>query len=337
MDSVSAIIVGYSGAPEVLAGAIDALLTQTLTPTQIICVDQSPDGRFDKHLRDTHPAVQRIRSTENVGYSSACNRAAQSATGEFLFFINPDTRAHESCVEILVGALRQRHEAAIAGAQILLPDGRVNAGDNSLHLTGLAWAGHYGAPPEQGPPRPAAVVSGAALLARRSAFESLGGYTEGFFMYHDDVELAWRARLAGWEVVFCPEALVAHDYEFAKGGYKWRYMERNRWWCLLAFYEMRTLLLLAPLLLAVEAAIWRRALSEGWLEDKLAAWRLLWGDRGRLRSARRSVQGGRTVGDHAIVERMTSAVDSPFIASSASQRGAPLLAAYRRLLLTATA
>ena len=125
---------------------------------------------------------------------------------------------------------------------MLLPDRhRVNAGDNVLHLSGLSWAGRYGLEVEAGPPRPAAVVSGAALLARRSAFEALGGYTEGFFMYYDDVDLAWRARLAGWEVLFCPEARVVHDYEFLKGDYKWRYLERNRWWCLLAYFELRTL------------------------------------------------------------------------------------------------
>src|SRR6202000_1782339 len=101
--------------------------------------------------------------------------------------------------------------------------------------------------------------------------------TEGFFMYYDDVDLAWRARLLGWEVLFCPAANVVHDYEFTKGSYKWRWRERNRWWCLLAHLRVRTLILLAPLLLTVEIAICARAVREGWLPAKLQAYGALWG------------------------------------------------------------
>jgi GT2 family glycosyltransferase len=171
------------------------------------------------------------------------------------------------------------------------------------------------------------------LLVRRSAFEALGGYTEGFFMYYDDVDLAWRAQLAGWEVLFCPRARVRHDYEFMKGGYKWRYLERNRWWCLLAHLESRTLLALAPLLLAVEAAIWVRAAGEGWLGAKLGAYRSLWTDRRSLRARRREIQASRRIGDRPILERMRATVESPFLASPALRAAGPALCAYRRVVL----
>ena len=170
-------------------------------------------------------------------------------------------------------------------------------------------------------------------MVRRSMFEALEGYTEGFFMYYDDVDLAWRARLAGWEVLFCPRARVAHDYEFQKGSYKWRYLERNRWWCMLAHFRPGTLLMLAPLLFAVEAAICARAAREGWLDAKLDAWRLLWQDRRRLAARRREIQRERSIGDRPIIERMSATVDSPFVATDAARRLEPALRAYRRLVL----
>jgi GT2 family glycosyltransferase len=339
MDShitVSAVLIGYDGPPEGLAQAVRSLRSQTLAPTQIICLDQSSDGRLAKVLGGSD-GVEILYSKENLGYPSACNRAAAIATGEYLLFLNPDARADPDCVAELVSALARCPDAAIAGAQVLLPERqKVNAGDNVLHLSGLSWAGRYGLPPEEGPPRAAAVVSGAALLVRRSLFEALGGYTEGFFMYYDDVDLAWRARLAGWEVLFCPRANVVHDYEFSKGGYKWRYLERNRWWCLLTLLEFRTLLALGPLLLAVEVAVWMRATSEGWLDEKLAAWRLLRTDRRQLFARRRQIQSLRSVGDRAIVERMTAIVDSPFLASPAVAWATPLLRLYRWLVLRLT-
>jgi GT2 family glycosyltransferase len=335
--SVTAILVAYDNEPQDLLAAIRSLREQTVVPEQIICVDQSVDGRFERELRGAAPELELLRLEENIGYPSACNRAAQLATGDYLLFINPDAEAERSCVERLLVAIAARDDAAIAGTQVLLPDRhRVNAGDNVLHLSGLSWAGRYGLEVEDGPPRPAAVVSGAALLARRSAFEALGGYTDGFFMYYDDVDLAWRVRLVGWEVLFCPDARVVHDYEFLKGDYKWRYLERNRWWCLLAYFELRTLVALMPLLLAVELAIWRRAVSEGWAGAKLEAWRSLWADRRALCARRREMQRTRRIGDRPILERMSAGVDSPFLASSMTRRTEPLLRAYRRVLLRVT-
>lgn len=334
VPTVTAILVGYDGPTEAIATAIDSLRAQTVAPVQIVCVDQSIDGRFEQALGDSRPELEILRIEENLGYPSACNRAAGRATGDYLLFLNPDARAEPGCVEHLSTLLAERPDAAVAGAQILLPDRiHVNAGDNGLHLSGLAWAGRYGLLAESGPPRPAAVVSGACLMVRRSTFESLGGYTEGFFMYHDDVELAWRARLAGYEVLFCPRACVVHEYEFTKGGYKWLYMERNRWWCLAAHLELRTLVALVPLLLAVEAAIWLRAARDGWLHAKVGAWRALWADRAALVKRRRQIQRERRIGDGPIIERMRAEVDSPFLDGPLTRLSAPAMRAYRRVLL----
>ena len=335
--SVTAILVAYNSEPQDLLAAIRSLRAQTVVPKQIICVDQSVDGRFERQLQGAAPELDLLRLEENIGYPSACNLAARLATGEYLLFINPDAEAERSCLEHLLGAIAGREDTAVAGAQVLLPDRhRVNAGDNVLHLSGLSWAGRYGLEVEDGPPRPAALVSGAALMVRRSAFEALGGYTDGFFMYYDDVDLAWRARLAGWEVLFCPGARVVHEYEFLKGNYKWQYLERNRWWCLLAYFELRTLVALAPLLFAVELAIWSRAVSEGWAGAKLDAYRALWADRRALYARRSEIQRTRRIGDRPILERMRAGVDSPFLASRTSRRTEPLLRAYRRVLLGVT-
>lgn len=329
---VTAVLVGYDGPADGLAAAVASLRSQTLAPSQIVCVDQSVDGRFQRRL-SADEGVEVIRPARNLGYSSACNLAARAADGEYLLFLNVDAEADPDCIEQLVGVLTHRPAAAIAGAQVLLPGrGQVNAGDNQLHITGLSWAGRYGLPPEHGQPRPAAVVSGAALMVRRSAFDALHGYTEGFFMYYDDVDLAWRARLNGWEVLFCPSANVVHEYEFIKGGYKWSYLERNRWWCLLAHLRARTLVALAPLLLAAEGAIIARAAREGWLGAKLEAYRLLWSDRGALWARRREVQSSRRIGDGPILAQMTGRVDSPFLASEAIRRAGPVLTVYRWLL-----
>ena len=71
---------------------------------------------------------------------------------------------------------------------------------------------------------------------RRGAWDAAGGFDERYFMYGEDLDLSLRLRLAGWGLGLARAAEVAHDYEFAKGDYKWFYLERNRWWTVIGAY-----------------------------------------------------------------------------------------------------
>ena len=93
-----------------------------------------------------------------------------------------------------------------------------------------------------------------------------------FFLYHEDVDLSLRVRLAGGTLGVEPRARVDHDYEFDKGAAKWRYLERNRWATLIRTYPAALLALLAPGLLATELALVVVAAAGGWLPQKLRAW-----------------------------------------------------------------
>jgi GT2 family glycosyltransferase len=211
--------------------------------------------------------------------------------------------------------LESRADAAIAGAQVLLPDGRVNAGDNPIHLSGICWSGNYLGPVEAGPARPVLSVSGAAMLIRSEDFRALGGFSPAIFMYFDDADLCWRAGISGRTVLFCPEALVKHDYSFDKGPGKWKWLEESRLAAVLANYESRTLLLLSPLLFAAEVAIWLAALRGGWARQKLLSYGALWQRRATVRRHRQGVQASRRVSDARLLPRFAQVVDTPILDS----------------------
>jgi GT2 family glycosyltransferase len=308
--------------------AIGSLERQTRPPAELLVVENDPEGSGE--VESSLPA-RVLRPGANLGYPGACNFAAGEATQPWLFFLNPDAEAAPDCLERLLEAADER--TAIVGAQILLPDGRVNAGDNPVHVTGLSWSGRYLEPAEHDPPRETAAVSGAALVTRTDVFRELGGHSPAFFLYVDDTDMAWRARLAGWKVMFCPDATVSHDYEFDKGPSKWRYLEHNRLWMVLSNYSGFTLGLLAPLLLAAEAGIALQARRDGWWPQKLEAWRELAGRRRQLAAWRRGVQAQRTVGDRAIVELMRGEMDTPLVESPMLDRVNRWMERYRRLVL----
>jgi GT2 family glycosyltransferase len=329
---VTAVIVCSFEDPAVLQRTIGSLRAQTRPPAEILVIDNHPEGAPGSALEAAGEPVRVVRSGRNLGYPNACNLAAEHARERWMFFLNPDAHAEPDCLERLLDAAADG--VAIAGAQVLLDDGvTVNAGDNPVHLSGLSWSGRYLEPREDGPPRDVAAVSGAACLIRTSAFRWLGGHCPSFFLYHDDVDIAWRARMAGWRVVFVPSAVIRHDYEFEKGARKWFCLEHNRLWYVLANYEVRTLLLLAPLLLAAEAAIALLAIRDGWAPQKLRAWAAIVRERGELRRWRAHVQARRRRPDAELLGALTARLDTPLVRAPLTTRAAPALEGYRRAVL----
>jgi N-acetylglucosaminyl-diphospho-decaprenol L-rhamnosyltransferase len=330
--TVSAVIVAY-GRPRSTLATVRGVLAQTVAPAEVIVVDNDPRATTAGALGAAGlPGVRVLHPGTNLGYCRACDLAVGAATGEWVFFLNPDAAAEPDCLERLLEAAEPA--VGILGAQILLPDGRtINAGDNPVHVTGVSWSGGYGGPREHAPPRDVASVSGAALAIRTSLYRRLGGHCPGFVMYYDDVDLAWRARLAGARVRYVPAAVVRHDYAFSRGDEKWFQLEHNRMWAVLSNYAGRSLVVLAPLLLAGEVAIALQAWRDGWWPAKRRAWRALARELPRVLRWRRRVQAERRVHDAAIVSGFVAAMATPLVERSVAPRADPWVERYRRVAM----
>ncbi len=324
---VSAVLVAFHHG-ESLPGLARSLRAGTRPVDEIVVVDNGAGRDSLAALDRAGVEVRGIASTENRGFAGGCNDGAREATGEILLFVNPDARVDGRCVEELLAALERHPNAAIAGAQILLEDGvTTNAGENPVHPTCLSWAGRLGEPAERGPARLALAISGAGFAVRRTAWEDLGGFRDAFFLYCEDTDLCLRAGLAGADVLFVPDARVLHDYAFEKPA-KWRYLERNRTTIVLTVYRGRTLLVLAPLLVATELAILVSAVRQGFVREKLAAYADLLRAGGRLRRERALIQSRRVRDDRWLLRRMRWTIDSPVLAGALARTSAPALRAY---------
>jgi GT2 family glycosyltransferase len=330
---VTAVVVSF-GDPIASIRAIHSLLDQSHVPSEMLVVDNDPGGATAQALAVdwTLERVRVIHPGVNLGYTRAANLAAREASGEWLFFLNPDALASKDCLKWMLEAV-DGTDVAVVGAQVLLPDGRINAGENPTNIAGVSWSGGYGSARERGPARDTASVSGAALMSRRNAFLELGGLCPYFFMYVDDTDLAWRIRLSGRRVRYCPEAIVVHDYEFDKGTHKWFYLERNRAWMLTSNLRLGTLTLLGPLLLITEAYIVVRAISEGWLEEKVRAWASIVAQIPRLMRWRRTVQVSRNVSDYRVLSRFSSEIETRLVDANLPYWVNPCLRGYRRAVL----
>jgi GT2 family glycosyltransferase len=333
MDArVSAVIVTFKEIDLTLE-AIASLKDQTVPIHEIVVVDNDPEHSAREPISAAHPDVT-LLSADNVGYAPACNLGAARATGDWLFFLNPDAAADPDCIETLLAVAEEHPGAGIVTPQILFPDReRINAGENEIHLTGIAWCGRYEAPPEDGPARDVLITTGAAMLVRTELYRRLEGYCDDFFLFYEDPDICLRTWLVGEEVWYAPRARVIHHYSFGTNPRKWFYLERHRHLSLLSTLRASTLLLLAPLLLATELALLLVAGREGWRKEKLEAYASVWAARGWIRDRRRKLEAMRRRPDAAIIHRYRAEIDSPQIESDIARKVAPLLRAYHRVVV----
>ena len=213
MSLVSVIIVNYNGEND-LPACLQSLRLQTLSPAQILLVDNNSTDASCAVAR-RFAEVTLIRNRENAGFSRAVNLAAAAATGEILALLNNDVEVTPSFIELGAAAMHNPTVAA-AAAKILFFDRRnvINGVGGGMNCLGYAWdrglheidGGQYNQPEE------VFFASGGACFLRRSVFLELGGFDPRFFMYHEDVDFCWRARLAGWRIITCPDAVVYHKY-----------------------------------------------------------------------------------------------------------------------------
>ncbi len=171
------------------------------------------------------------------------------------------------------------------------------------------------------------------MAIRADLFEELGRFNDRFFIYHEDVELGWRAHMRGLRVLMNPKADVYHDYEFVRNPRKLYLLERNRLVFVVSSFSLRMLALLAPLLIVTELGMLALALREGWAKDKLAGWAWCVRNARWLARHRRETQRLRRVPDRELASFMTPVLAPqmmplPRIAAAAN----PVMAAYWKLV-----
>lgn len=307
-------VVNYNGGPR-LRACLESLLADGFREKEILLVDNaSTDGSLDgvgDLLSESAAAgaVAAIRSPANAGYAAAVNAALARARGEFLAVLNMDLVVEPGWLEPLVALLRSRPKAGAAGPLVLLADGsRVNAAGQDVHVTGLGFNRGLGSDVASAGTEPFEVggIHGSAFLVRREDLSRLGGMDEAGFLYHEDVNLSWLYRLAGYDLWCVPASRVRHDYFLSMYPEKFHLLERNRVALLLAYLRPATLAALSPALLLTEAMAWGFSLLRGprFLSAKGRSYAWVLSHRREIAARRRLAASLRTVGDGAVLERL---------------------------------
>jgi len=237
---LSVIIPNWNGAQH-LPTCLEALRCQTYRRLEVILVDNaSTDGSVGL-VKTGYPDVHVLTLDRNLGLTGGINRGIQVARGELIASLNNDTEVAPTWAEELVRALLAHPDAGMAASKMLLFDRR-----DVLHSAGDA-CGVDGIPINRGVwQRDEGQFDhdeyiwgacGGAATYRRAMLEDIGLFDEDLFMYCEDVDLNWRAQLAGYACVFVPRAVVYHRLSATGGGpIASFYTGRNTLWVLAKDY-----------------------------------------------------------------------------------------------------
>lgn len=192
--SLSIIVVSYNTL-EILAECLDRL-AQHYPQAELIVVDVGSSDGSPEMVCQRFPNVG-VLQTENRGYAWAVNRGLELATGEWLVQMNSDVYLGVGDLEALQSALTTNPKAAFAGPTLVNKEGRFQSfGLFDVYRWGLSK------------PRAVGWVSGAIMMLRREAYQTLGGMDERLLFYNEEVEWCWRAGRRGWHSLLVPRRIV---------------------------------------------------------------------------------------------------------------------------------
>jgi N-acetylglucosaminyl-diphospho-decaprenol L-rhamnosyltransferase len=191
---------------------------------EVIIVDNaSPAGDIDR-LKEEFPEIKLIKSGKNLGFAGANNLGFKYSSGEWVVFLNPDTKLISPALNVMLERARSLPKLGIAGCRLLNSDGSVQTSSimkfpgilNSmvqLECLRLRWPKLWGIGPLfSTSPDPVSVdaISGACMLVKREIFEKVAMFSEDYFMYSEDLDLCYKTARAGLRNVYIGQAEIIH-------------------------------------------------------------------------------------------------------------------------------
>jgi GT2 family glycosyltransferase len=233
-SALGVVVPNFNGAA-VLPRCLAALAAQTVPPAQVLVVDNgSVDGSAEA-AEATSPGITVVRVGRNSGFGAAANLGVGLLSTPLVAVLNSDARPEPSWVARMTGfAAAAPQHAWSWGGVLVSPGGTVESAGDCYSPAGFAYKHAQGVVRDRLPDEPYEVFAppGAAPVFRREVFASLGGYDARYFVYLEDIDLAFRARSRGWTSWVVPDVAVEHDLGASSNNRvaTW-HIARNSVWC----------------------------------------------------------------------------------------------------------
>jgi len=318
---VSVIVLNYN-AGELLLNCINSLKKSKYTNLEILVVDNiSSDGSQTK-CKEQFPDIKLIQNKENFGYCGGNNIGIREAKGEFIVILNPDTIVESNCIEELIFAHNKFGDRLYQPKILSLNEENIiQSTGNMLHIFGFGFARDKGNKilDKNEEIEKIGYASGTCLFTSRKVLEKVGFLDEFLFLYHDDLDLGWRAAQIGISSFYVPKSKIFHveSYSLKWSPKKFFWLERNRKYCLLTHYSKDTYKKMRFSLMLVDLFVWVFYFSKGFLGAKIKAESEIRKNKRNIEEKYQELESKKIISDKELIKHFP---DKIFVPTNVSQQ-----------------
>ena len=317
---LASIIIPHLNGKQHLDDCLNALRAQSRQDFEIILVDNGSSDGSQAYVRAHFPEVRLLELGANQGFTGACNAGYAAARGELIILLNNDTAVDPNWLAAIVDAFARGPEVGAVASKMLLFDqrDRFHTAGDYYRIDGVpgnrgVWAqdtGQYDVELE------VFSACGGAAAYRRRMLAEIGFLDPDFFFSCEDVDLAWRAQLAGWRVRYVPTAVVYHKLKASGGagvmssyydGRNFLYVIWKNYPTTLLRRHWRAILRAQWRISRAALRAWRGAAARARLRGQLAGLLGLW----KMLPKRRAIQANRRIDDETLTNRLTPVDERP--------------------------
>ena len=272
---VSIIILNYN-AGNLLLNCVDSVFKSTYPNFEVLVVDNISTDNSHIICKEKFEKIHLIKNKENLGYCEGNNVGIRNADGEFIVILNPDTIVEPDWLNHLMSAYSKFGEGLYQPKFFSLNEKLVlQSTGNMLHIFGFGFARDKGKADDEKIKSVEKInyASGTCLFTSKIVLDKVGLLDPFLFLYHDDLDLGWRAAQIGINSFYVPQSIVYHaeSYSIKWSSKKFYWLERNRKYCLLTHYSKETYAKMRLSLFLVDVCVWLFYLSKGFLGAKIRA------------------------------------------------------------------
>jgi len=312
---VSVIVLNYN-AGELLLNCIESIKKSAYKNLEIIVVDNISTDKSQKICKEKHPDIKLIQNNENFGYCEGNNIGIREAKGDYIIILNPDTIVESNWIEELLSAYSKFGEGLYQPKILSLNEKQVlQSTGNMLHVFGFGFAKDKGKKDEDIDEeiKKIGYASGTCLFTSRNVLDKVGLLDSFLFLYHDDLDLGWRASQIGINSYYVPKSKIYHveSYSLKWSAKKFYWLERNRKYCLLTHYSKNTYAKMYSSLCLVDLFVWFFYISKGFLGAKIKAELDIRGNRKFIETKYQELEKKKTVPDEKLIQEFPDEIFVP--------------------------
>ena len=302
---VSIIILNYN-AGDFLEECISSIESSNYDNYEIILVDNNSHDQSHLKCKKRFPKIKLIQNSTNLGYCEGNNVGIRNSKGEFIIILNPDTIIDHSCISNLILAHNENGNGLYQPKICWLRDKTtILSTGNFIQLFGFGFARDKGLKNENySKIEKIGYPSGTCIFTSMEIMKKLCMFDPFIFLYHDDLDLGWRAQQLGIDSFFVPSAIVYHEesYNLRWSAKKFYWLERNRKYCLLTHYSKETYKKIIPYLVLIDILVWLFYLMKGFPIAKLKAEIDIWKNKKKIQSRCLEIKKSRIRSDKEIMK-----------------------------------